>query len=194
MSWLHGQTKEYSRNLNKSNLKHLCKCQFRPQFLNHGDHIRPYTLNTIMKKETEKYNKMIAGVDAGNIRAMYDLDRFVSECEPFYRNFVVYPCTRIIPNSIVERATQIHNEIESHIRSCTRFFIYKEPRTSPHNYRVIFAIHEGANGAGQFMELDVVNVLSILQYLRKHTCGATLTEMSHDIPDDVSDWGVVFYL
>ena len=147
-----------------------------------------------MKKETEKYDKMIAGVDAGNICAMYDLDRFVSECEPFYKNSVVYPCARIIPNSIIEHATLIHNQIEPHIRSCTRFFIYKEPQTSPHNYRVIFAIHEGANGAGQFMELDVVNVLSILQYLRKNTCGATLTEMSHDIPDDVSDWGVVFYL
>ena len=147
-----------------------------------------------MKKETEKYDKMIAGVTAGNICAMYDLDRFVSECEPFYKKLSVYPCARIIPNSIIERAALIHKEIEPHIKSCTRFFIYKEPPTSPYKYRAIFAIHEGANGAGQFMELDVMNVLTILQYLRKHTCGATLTEMSHDILDDVSDWGVVFYL
>lgn len=147
-----------------------------------------------MKKETKKYNAMIAGVDSGNIRAIYDLDQFVSKCEPFYKNLVVYPCARIIPNSIIEQATLIHKEIAPHIRSLTRFFIYKEPLTSPYNYRVIFAIHEGANGANQFAELDMTNVLVILQYLRKHKYNATLTEMSHDIPDDVSDWGVVFYL
>ena len=147
-----------------------------------------------MNNETKRYNELLQRVDSGNVRAMWDLNRFVTECEPFYRNSTVYPCARIIPNSIINKVKSLYDEVWPHIRLCTRFFIYKEPLTSPHNYRVLFAIHEGANGAGQFMELDVANVISVLQYLRKYTCGATLTEMHHDIPDDVSDWGVVFYL
>lgn len=147
-----------------------------------------------MNKETEKYERLIAGVDAGNIQAMYELNNFVTNCEPFYKNQVIYPCTTIVPNSVLNHVRILREAIVPHVRSCTRFFIYKEPLTSPFRYRVIFAIHEGTNGADQFMELDVANVLAVIQYLRKNTHKATLTEMNHDIPDDVSDWGVVFYL
>lgn len=137
---------------------------------------------------TEDRAAIVERVYNGEFQAMYELDKYVTEGEPFYKDGCVYPCMKAIPIQHLKTFEALHKMIRENVRSMTRLFVFSDDN----HYKVFFAIHMGKNGNGDFMAEDLSGALAILQYLSTNTKYATFTEMSHDILDDVSDWGIMF--
>lgn len=55
-------------------------------------------------------------------------------------------------------------------------------------------VHEGLNGDGDFVAEDMTNVYTSMIKIKTVTKWISLTDVSVDIVDDVSTWGVVFTL
>ena len=86
----------------------------------------------------------------------------------------------------VSRIINAANKVKDQIR--TVFAI----RNNGH-YQYFLLIHEGKNGNGDFVDDDMKNVVKYLDAMKE--AGATwrcVTDVSIDIPDDVSTWAITF--
>lgn len=140
-----------------------------------------------IKYTTEVYNELLERVFNGSIDAAYELDRYVNKCEEFVKNSPVYCCGfTALPVSHLKTFEALHALLKRLVPSLTRLFVFYSDNT----YYIRFAFCVGQNGRGDWMKNDLLMALRVLQDLRSKTKAAEFTEMHHDIPDDVSYWGV----
>lgn len=60
-------------------------------------------------------------------------------------------------------------------------------------YQYFFQIHEGKNGNGDFVDDDMKNVIKYLDAMKEAgTSWRCITDVSIDIPDDISNWVITF--
>ena len=88
-----------------------------------------------------------------------------------------------------EQVLKVSNVINSIDNKPLKVFAIK----GVYKYQFYFRIHEGKNGSGDFVDDDMKNVVKYLDQMRD--AGATwrtITDLSNDIVDDVSDWVITF--
>lgn len=86
-------------------------------------------------------------------------------------------------------------EIISILESSVRFFYYiYAVKNIFGNIQYYVNIHEGKNGNGNFLLDDMTIVYTTMLKMNTFTSWVSLTDMSADIPDDVSTWGITFTL
>lgn len=88
-----------------------------------------------------------------------------------------------------EQVLKVSNVINSIDNKPLKVFAIK----GVYKYQFYFRIHEGKNGSGDFVDDDMKNIVKYLDQMRD--AGATwrtITDLSNDIVDDVSDWVITF--
>lgn len=88
-----------------------------------------------------------------------------------------------------EQVLKVSNIINSIDNKPLKVFAIK----GVYKYQFYFRIHEGKNGSGDFVDDDMKNIVKYLDQMRD--AGATwrtITDLSNDIVDDVSDWVITF--
>lgn len=139
------------------------------------------------KYTPEEHNKLMERVFNGSIKATYELDRHVNDCEEFVKDSPVYCCeVTSLPITKLKDFEELNDVIKQHVKSATRLFVFHSDNT----YHIRFAFSTGKNGAGNWVRDDLFTALQVLQDLREMTKSAEFIRMHHDIPDDVSYWGV----
>lgn len=130
---------------------------------------------------------MIADLKYG-IDGILEQDRRIDREEPILRNAKVICCAPKASHYTMVKLNELYDVIYKYTTGMSRLFV--EPTDD--GARCYFVAFQGKNGHGDFAKDDLANAIAILQGLKKQYKSATMINMTHDIPDNVSAWSYVF--